>query len=272
MQGFSLGGSIFIPRVTVLALVALGMLGCASTPPSEERPESRSIESAATPERRPSPLDGTGIEPNVVSYGDPEFSDPLMGLNRAVFAFNDVSYRYVLIPAARLYLNGTPPPLRTGIGNFFANIKSPISMVNHLLQARPQAAGNDLARFLINTTVGIGGIMDPAAQRFGMPRNETNTSQTLVRYGAGYGTYIVLPFIGSSTLRDGSAMFVDGFMNPLRFLLEEPESITVRVFDNFQQYSPAIDAYLTVRAESEDPYIFMRNLHLQGILRDAEYQ
>ena len=220
---------------------------------------------------RDNPLAGTGIEPNVVGYSEPDYNDPLIRLNRAVFAFNDVSYRYVLIPAARVYQNTTPEPLKTSIGNFFNNVKSPISIVNHLLQGKPQLAGVDLGRFIINTTVGIVGLFDPAANRFEMPGEKTSLSDTLTQYGAGYGTYLVLPFIGPSNLRDGSALFIDGMLNPLRYI-DNPESTVVRVFDNFQEFSPAAEAYLTLSDESEDPYIFMRNLHLQGILRDAQYR
>ncbi|MDP1929980.1 MAG: VacJ family lipoprotein [Gammaproteobacteria bacterium] len=226
------------------------------------------------------PLAGTGITPNVISFDDStimdsetgEVRDPLIRLNRAVFAFNDVSYRYAIIPAARVYQNGIPAPLRTGVGNFFDNIKSPILFTNHLLQIKPREAGVDLARFVINTTIGLAGLFDPATTMFDLQRDETSLSETLMRYGTGHGTYIVLPFIGPSNVRDGSAMFVDGLLNPLRYVLDNPESGVVRVFDNFQEFAPSAESYLTMRAESQDLYIFMRNLHLQGVQRDAAYQ
>jgi phospholipid-binding lipoprotein MlaA len=217
------------------------------------------------------PLAGTGIEPNVVGYTEVEYKDPLIRLNRAIFAFNDVSYRHVLIPAAQTYQNNVPTPVKVSIGNFFYNIKSPISIVNHLLQGRPERAGVDFSRFLINSTIGLGGLFDPAAERFELPREQTKLSDTLVQYGTGYGTYLVLPFIGPSNLRDGTATFIDSMLNPLRYM-DDPESTAIRIFDNFQEFSPAAAAYETLYEQSEDPYIFMRNLHLQGILRDAQYR
>lgn len=221
-----------------------------------------------------SPLAGTGITPNVVSYDDSEqggeFPDPLIRFNRAVFAFNDVTYRYALIPAARVY-GRTPAPVQTGVGNFFDNIKMPINLINHVLQWEPRKAGVDVGRFLINTTVGVVGIFDPATHWFDIPAEETGFSETLVQYGADHGTYIVLPFIGPSNVRDGSASFVDGLMNPLAYLIDKPESTGVRVFDNFQDFAPAADTYLSMREESDDLYIFMRNLHLEGVQRDAQY-
>lgn len=220
-----------------------------------------------------SPLDGTGITPNVVSYDDSaqgrEFPDPLIRFNRAVFAFNDFTYRYALIPAARVYRE-VPVPVQTGIGNFFDNIKTPISLANHVFQLEPRNAGVDIARFLINTTIGIVGIFDPATHWFEIEAEPTGFSETLVQYGTDHGTYLVLPFIGPSNLRDGSATFIDSLLNPLAYL-ENPESLTLRVFDNFQEFAPAAETYLSMREESEDLYIFMRNLHLEGIQRDAQF-
>lgn len=215
-------------------------------------------------------LAGTGIEPNVVSYT--EYRDPMIRFNRAMFAFNDVSYRYVLIPAARTYLAVTPAPVRTGVGNFFNNIKTPIPLANHLLQLQPRQAGIDLLRFVINTTVGVAGLFDPASAWFQLEREETGMSETLVQYGMDYGTYLVLPLIGPSNLRDGSAFLVDGMLNPLAYVLENPESLVARGFDNFQEFAPTASGYMDLRAQSSDLYIFMRNLHLQGIQRDAEYK
>lgn len=214
-------------------------------------------------------LTGTGIEPNVVSYT--EYHDPLIRFNRAMFAFNDVSYRYVLIPAARTYQQLTPALVRTGVSNFFNNIKTPIPLLNHLLQLQPREAGIDFLRFIINSTVGVAGIFDPAAYWFNLEREDADMSETLIGYRMDYGTYLVLPLIGPSNLRDGGALLADGFLNPLGYILENPESLMVRGFDNFQEFAPSAAGYLQLREESEDLYIFMRNLHLQALQRDAEY-
>ena len=217
-----------------------------------------------------SPLAGTGIEPNVVSYT--EYNDPLIGLNRAIFKFNDVSYRYVLIPAAHGYMHITPAPIRTGIGNFFDNIKTPVPLINHLLQLKPGLAVVDLARFTINSTLGVAGIFDPASAWFQLEQEDTGMSETLIQYGIGYGAYLVIPLVGPSNLRDGTALLANGYLNPLRYILDNPESVVVRGFDNFQEFAPRADDYLELSRQSEDLYIFMRNLHLQGIQRDADYK
>tara|TARA_R110002167_G_scaffold344363_2_gene553793 strand:+ start:49739 stop:50488 length:750 start_codon:yes stop_codon:yes gene_type:complete len=220
----------------------------------------------------PSPLAGTGIEPNVVSYTIvEEVDDPLIRLNRAIFAFNDVSYRYVLIPFARVY-NEVPTPVRSGIGNFFDNIKSPIPFTNHLLQGKGRQAGVDFLRFGINTTVGLLGFFDPATKWFELERVNTGFGETLTQYNVGHGPYLVMPFAGPSTIRGGSGTMVDSFLNPLAYILEQPDGTITRVFDNLQEYSPNAPAYLELRKNSSDLYIFMRNAHLQDIQRDAEFK
>lgn len=218
---------------------------------------------------RDSPLAGTGIQPNVVSYT--EYRDPLIRFNRAMFAFNDVTYRHVLIPAARTY-QLAPAPLRLGVANFFNNIKTPIPLVNHLLQLQLRQAGIDLARFAVNSTLGVAGLFDPASAWLDLQPEAAGMGETLAGYGMGYGTYLVLPLVGPSNVRDGGAMLVDSFLNPLTYMLDNPESVVVRGFDNFQQFAPTAPGYLELREESDDLYLFMRNLHLQGIQRDAEYQ
>jgi len=199
------------------------------------------------------------------------YNDPLIGFNRAVFAFNDVSYRYVLVPAARTYQNVTPDPVKAGIGNFFYNLRTPIYALNHLFQGKPDQTAKDLARFVVNTTVGIAGIFDPADSWLKMERQVTSAGDTMAQYGVGYGAYLVLPFIGSSNLRNVGGMLLEMPLNTIEYLVDDPEGTVIRVFDNFQLYSPMIQSYLDITAESEDPYIFMRNLHIQGIQRDAAY-
>lgn len=213
--------------------------------------------------------DSERFGPDMVTVAD--YRDPFIGLNRAVFAFNDVSYRYVLVPAARTYQNVMPDPVKAGIGNFFYNLRTPIYAVNHLLQGKPQQTVRDLGRFVVNTTVGIAGIFDPADSWLEMERQVTSAGDTMAQYGVGYGAYLVLPFIGSSNLRNAGGMLLEMPLNTIEYLVDDPEGTVVRVFDNFQLYSPMIQSYLDITAESEDPYIFMRNLHIQGIQRDAAY-
>jgi len=227
----------------------------------------------AAPADQDSPLAGTGIEPNVVSYTVvEEYDDPLMPLNRGIFAFNDVVYRYALIPFARAYNSVLPDQVRASVGNFFDNIKSPIPFVNHLLQGEGRLAMVDAARFGVNSTVGVLGLFDPATSWLALERQATGFGDTLSQYNVGYGVYIVMPFAGPSNLRAGGGTMIDAMLNPIAYVFNDPESTGLRIFDNVQEFAPQAPAYLELRENSEDLYIFMRNAHLQDIQRDAEYK
>lgn len=210
-----------------------------------------------------------GLEPTVVSY--PDYRDPLIRVNRAVFAFNDVTYRYLLIPLGKGYMRVIPDPVHRSVGNFFYNIKMPIYAVNHLLQLEPKPMGRNLLRFGINTTVGLLGLFDPARDWWGIEREETNFDETLAGYGAGYGLYLVLPIFGPSDLRKSASLVVDHFLNPIIYLTENPERSVIQGYDFFQEYAPEAERYETLRRRTEDPYTFFRNLYLQGVQRDADY-
>lgn len=263
---------LFKPRSSHLALFLLLILPGSVALAQSGQPVDDNVEPNVVPnvERADgSNNDSQRFGPDMVTVA--EYRDPLIRLNRIVFAFNDVSYRYVLVPAARTYLNVTPDPVRSGIGNFFYNLRTPIYAINHLLQGKPDQSVRDLSRFVVNTTVGIAGIFDPADSWFAMERRVTSAGDTMAGYGVGYGAYLVLPFIGASNLRNAAGMMLEMPLNSINYLVDDPESTVIRVFDNFQLYAPLIQSYVDITAESEDPYIFMRNLHIQGIQRDAAY-
>lgn len=252
-------------------LLLAGMLagGCAST---GARPggEMEGAQGAAPAERlyAAAAETETSLEPTVVGYPEPR--DPLIGLNRAVFAFNDVIYRYALIPLSKGYARAVPDPVRTSIGNFFYNLRTPIYLVNHLLQGKPESAGRDLLRFGINTTLGVFGLFDPAKSVFELAREETTFEDTLADYGSGPGVYLVLPLFGPSDTRNGVSRVVDYYLHPFTYT-EDPDPTALRAFGYFQEYGPEAEKYEVLRRKAEDPYIFFRNLYLQGKLRDVEY-
>lgn len=210
------------------------------------------------------------LEPTVVSYT--KYRDPLIKFNRAVFAFNDVAFRYVLIPVAKGYRKALPDPVERCIGNFFHNLKTPIYTVNHLLQRNPKPMGRTLLRFGINTTVGVLGLFDPARSRFDLAREEVFFNDTLAHYGAGYGFYLVIPILGSSDIRRAGSSLVDSFLNPITYLVDFPFSTIIQGYDNFHEFAPRAKHYGTVRSKSRDPYIFFRNFYLQGVQRDDDYR
>ena len=236
-------------RCLAALMLALILTGCAGQP-------------TAPPEAAPGEP-----EPTVVSH--PEYHDPLIGVNRAIFSFNDVTYRYAMIPVAKGYIWFFPDPVRTGIGNVFHNIKMPIRSINYLLQLKPKEAGVDVLRFVINSTVGLLGIFDPAEAWLDLKRINNGFEDTLSRYGSGYGTYIVLPFFGPSDLRNGGGRLLDYALNPIPYLTDQPDTSVIMAADTLQEFAPTAEQYERLRSRSDDPYIFFRNLYLQGVQRDA---
>ncbi len=138
--------------------------------------------------------------------------DPFERWNRGVYKFNDSVDRSVLKPLAKTYVKVLPHSVRTGIFNFFSNLDTPTVMVNDLLQAKPRAALSDLGRFLLNTTIGIGGLLDPATHA-GIAKNDEDFGQTLGRWGVHAGPFVELPFLGPSDLRDAPSKVVDNYTN-----------------------------------------------------------
>jgi phospholipid-binding lipoprotein MlaA len=181
-------------------------------------------------------------------------------------------YRFLVIPAANAYTWVIPDPVERCVANFFYNVKSPIYAVNHLLQFEFRATGRDIARFGVNTTVGVLGLFDPARSWLKIEREETHLENTLAKYGAGYGFYFVLPLLGPSDLRNAPSMLADRFLNPFTYILDTPTSLAVGTFDYFQDYAPSAEDYRILREKTDDPYIFYRNLYLQGVQRDADYE
>lgn len=253
----------------LVSLLASVSVGCAN---SDQRPEAGSeANGAGAANNEGSTGSNTGdIEPTVVEYTD--YNDPLIGFNRAVFAFNDVTYRYLLIPASKGYVAVVPAPARQSIGNFFYNLKAPVYLVGNLLQLDFDAAGDNLVRFGMNTTTGVLGLFDTADAWLGIERAEAHLEDALISYGAGYGMYVVIPFLGPSDLRNAPSELADMVLNPVFHLTENPERLMIQSFDYLQENAAGADRYNILREKSEDPYIYFRNMYLQGVQRDAEYQ
>lgn len=139
---------------------------------------------------------------------EPASSDPLEGFNRGIYRFNDTADRALVKPAARTYRAVLPSFVRRGIGNFVSNLGSTTTLANNLLQGKWQNALDDTTRLVLNTTFGLGGLMDPASAA-GIPRHNEDFGQTLGHWGVPTGPYLVLPLLGPSTLRDALGLYPD---------------------------------------------------------------
>ncbi|MDR2209146.1 MAG: VacJ family lipoprotein [Azoarcus sp.] len=134
--------------------------------------------------------------------------DPLEPFNRSMFSFNEKLDDVVTKPAAKAYVAVTPAPVRTWVSNFFSNLQDPWISFNNLLQGKPTDALNDLMRFVFNSTLGIGGLLDIASEA-GLPKHDEDFGQTLGVWGVKEGSFIVLPLLGPRTVRDTVAMPLD---------------------------------------------------------------
>ncbi len=146
-----------------------------------------------------------------------EPADPMEGFNRAMFTFNRSADRYVLRPVARGYVKVMPEPARIGVNNFFGNLFYPTTIANDLLQGKPLQFFKDLSRLLLNSTVGLGGLID-VARDVGLPRNNEDFGQTLGYWGLGEGWYWMLPLLGPSDNRDLFGRAGDYFTNPVGWI------------------------------------------------------
>ena len=193
--------------------------------------------------------------------------DPLERMNRGTYRFNAAIDRAVLKPVATGYRNGVPRVVRTGIGNVLSNLAFPTTIINDLLQFKLKDAAIDLGRFAINSTLGIGGLLDPASH-FGIPRNNEDFGQTLGRWGVPAGPYVVLPLFGPSTLRDAPSMLADAQTDlRVQLDLETEEKIALGVLTVLDRRADLLSIDPSIEA-AYDPYAFVRNVWLQR----REYQ
>ena len=140
--------------------------------------------------------------------------DPLEPMNRGVYKVNDAIDRAALKPTAKVYRDYTPSWFRTGVGNFFTNLGHPGTALNQLLQGKLLAAGQDTARFLINTTLGWGGVLDVASGAH-LPEHDEDLGQTLGKWGVPPGPFLMIPGLGPSTVRDFPSSIATRFLEPL---------------------------------------------------------
>ena len=188
--------------------------------------------------------------------------DPWERLNRSVYAVNDVADRAVTKPIARGYTAVLPEPVRQGITNFSRNLLTPLYSVNNFLQGKPREGVGELIRLAVNSTVGIGGIFDVAAMN-GLESHPEDFGQTAAVWGVPAGPYVVIPFLGPSTLRDAVLLPLDLQLDPLYHY--DDASVRDRLYVlrliNLRANLLPLDDLLE---DSADPYVTMRESFLQN--------
>jgi len=202
--------------------------------------------------------------------------DPFSGYNRMMTSFNDGAYEYVLAPTAKGYRYIVHKEIRSSVDNFFHNILFPVRFVNNLLQGKLINTAEETGRFLINSTIGILGLFDPAKSYFELEAHNEDFGQTLGFYGVGAGPHIVLPFFGPSNLRDAISMYPDSLLSPVDYQESRSynltkhygESLVLNAYDKINGVSLNPEQYSKIKKDAIDLYPFLRDIYEQ--LRETE--
>lgn len=189
--------------------------------------------------------------------------DPLEGLNRGIYKFNDTVDKAAVKPIAGAYRAVLPSPVRTGVNNFFANLGTVVTVINDLLQFKFSKAMDDTGRFAINSTFGIAGLVDWASMD-GIEERKEDFGQTMAYWGWKDSAYLVLPLLGPSTLRDTGGLIVDtAFFDPIGYVDAARDRNQLRLLkfiDTRASYLPGSDL---LDEAALDPYAFMRDAYIQ---------
>lgn len=198
--------------------------------------------------------------------------DPLEGVNRVFFDWNQRLDRHAALPAATLYRDTVPQGLRTTFHNVLDNLGGPVTCANDLLQFDPGNAGIALARFVVNSTAGVAGIFDVATD-WGLPSRPRDFGETMGGYGVPPGPYLVLPLRGSTDMRDFAGNYLDGYASPLRYVRydgREYVGLVKSSLGSMDNRASNIITYRDIERASVDYYATMRSYYLQRRARQIE--
>jgi len=194
---------------------------------------------------------------------EPDIADPLEPLNRVFFTVNDKLYFWVLKPAANAYSFFVPEWGRVRVRNVFHNFRAPMRLVNALLQVKMHAFGAEFASFVLNSTVGIGGLFDIAARHPELKTNEEDFGQTLGYYGVGDGFYLVLPVIGPLSLRDTVGWGGDSLLDPVWYVSPFLDAFAIQALKRVNDTSFVVGDYEDIKESALDPYISIKDIYQQ---------
>ncbi len=197
-------------------------------------------------------------------------ADPLYYFNYAMYSFNDFLYFYALKPVARGYKYIAPVPLRNGVNNFFHNLLFPVRFVNNVLQGKLLEASDEIGVFLVNSTLGVLGLNQFAQKHLNMKTSNEDLGHTLGSYAIGDGFYLVLPILGSSTLRDALGRAGDYFITPINYVEPWELNLGINAYDKINRTTFRIGDYEALKDASLDPYVALRNAYIQNRRSEIE--
>jgi len=198
-----------------------------------------------------------------------DFNDPLEDTNRAIFDFNQVVDRNVLVPVAKAYRTVLPDPVRDSLRDFLRNLRAPLIFANDALQGEFERAGQTFARFTLNSTLGVGGLLDVAGRWGELPYHEDDLGLTFGVWGIPEGPYLVVPVLGPSTPRDLGGQVAEGFGDPFNYIVTgNPYTLYWIPFvrggvAGIDQRSRYIETLADIERTSLDYYATIRSLYRQ---------
>lgn len=200
-----------------------------------------------------------------------EIYDPFSAYNRVMTTFNDGAYEYVFKPIAKGYKVVLHKEIRLSVENFFHNLYFPVRVVNNLLQAKFENSAEETGRFVVNSTIGILGLFDPAKNEFGLEKHEEDFGQTLGFYGVGSGPHIVLPLWGPSNLRDVLSLYPDSLASPFDYEDRDyyaltdtwDEFLVANSVEKINKTSLYMDKYEKLKEDAIDLYPYLRDVYEQ---------
>lgn len=191
-------------------------------------------------------------------YGDADVWDPWEKQNRRTHRFNTAVDAHVLRPLARAYARAIPAPVRASVGRFFRNLGEPANAINYMMQGHPGRSLAALGRFALNTTLGIGGVFDPASRLGVRRRDEEDVGQTLGTWGWRRSRYLVLPLLGPRTVRDTLSLVADQRLAPLRYINDGTAAAALQALDAVDGRA-RLSAFDEARRDAYDDYAFVRD-------------
>lgn len=203
----------------------------------------------------------SGCATTTPSGAKPEATDPWEPANRTFYNFNDSLDRNFFTPVAKGYVKIAPQPVRSGVTKFFDNVSYLNVIANDLLQGKLGDFASDSGRFVVNSTVGVGGLFDPATG-FGMPAHEEDLGQTLGVWGAGEGRYMVIPLLGPNSFRDLPDFASSMALNPLTYL-SSPITVPLGALNAINARANLLEASNIRDQAALDPYTFVREAYRQ---------
>lgn len=225
----------------------------------------------SVPQQSVSQQDGMESESEGEYVAEISPGDPWEKLNRKSHVFNEFADKVLAKPVAKAYSKVTPGFFKKRVTNFFTNLSNINNMVNNLFQGKVKKSASDFGRLLVNSTIGLGGLFDPATP-MGLAQNEEDWGQTFAKWGIGSGPYLVVPFLGPNTVRSSVGRVFDTLFNPLFWYQPESDAYGLSVVDLVNEREKFLKLEQVIFG---DKYIFLRDAYTQRreyLINDGEVE